>query len=386
MHVYRNRFALLLLLLGLLLGVPAWIPVVRPSCPSSLPDFVQPFLITFDRHEVQVIAFTPDHPAYEAIEEFVTRRLGRPPLLRAIITLRDGFHVDHYNDPEIARDRAAIFTGRETVYRPIDFEEGQVDGFPAARLRFTSFRGEDIDVYLESSTWPVPEFGGFIDPLGHSQGDALPVLWADTSAAVSAASSVTIDGEPVALGAPAPGVPGGIFSLGFRIGVVYEGRLELTQIRSPRRLAEGEHWLYHDHLGNRHLYRILGVEGNQLTIRKTTTSPALTEEIIEAEVVRGRIELRSVRATGRTGFDRRDPPPPPPAGLTLDLSAPGRFSLSLDENPDLITGTASQERDAATSVWTLQPIEPSWARSRQVTATVTRDGDVFFIQGEVDEP
>nr|AYM54197.1 hypothetical protein [Sorangium cellulosum] len=386
MHSHRNRLASWLLLLGLLLGVGAWIPFAPTARPLGEQRFVQPFLITFERHEVQVIAFTPDHPDYEAIEVFVTRRFGRPPLLRAIITLHGGFHVDHYNDPEIARERAAIFTGRETVYRPIDFDEGQVDGFPAARLRFTSYRSEDIDVYLEASAWPAPELGGFIDPGDHSEGDSLPVLWADASAPVSAASSVTIDGAPVALGDPASGIPGGIYSFGFRIGVVYEGHLALEQLSAPRRLAEGERWLYQDHLGIRHAYGIASVMGDRLTIRKTTTSPALTEEIIEAQVVSGRIELRSVRATGRTGFDRSDAPPPAPAGLTLDLSTAGAFSLSLDENPDLIAGTATVERRAATSVWTLQPVEPSWATSRQVTATVSRHRDVLLIEGEVSAP
>lgn len=46
----------------------------------------------------------------------ITRRPGQPPLIRAIINRRDGFQIDHFNDAELARQRAALFTGRQSVY------------------------------------------------------------------------------------------------------------------------------------------------------------------------------------------------------------------------------------------------------------------------------
>lgn len=91
-----------------------------------------------------------------------------------------------------------------------------------------------------------------------------------------------------------------------------------------------------------------------------------------------------IRATGRRSG--KDPVPPAPAGLTLDLSTPGSFSLSLDEHAQLITGTASREQYPERTVWSLQPVEPAWATNREVTATGTRQWGVYVIDNEVGAP
>ncbi|KYG03053.1 hypothetical protein BE21_53520 [Sorangium cellulosum] len=381
----RNRTILLMVALGLLIGVPAWAPVLIPTRPVDPLELVQPFLITYDRHEHHVVAFLADHPDYSAIEAMVTLRRGQPPLIRANISLRGGSQVDHFNDAELARDWAGFFTGRQTVVRPIHFEARTVDGLPRLRLRLTSYRGEDIDLYFEGAAPPSPELGGFINPGGSSQSASLPVMWASESSAPSDATVLTIDDVPFTLGGPAPGVPGGFYTRDFRIGVFRAGHLELELLSAPSRLEAGEYWVYQDQLGNLHLYEILTVEGDELTLRKTTTSPALTEEVVTAARVGGRLELRSVRATGRRGYEV-SAPPGPPAGLTLDLSTPGRFSVSFDEHADLVTGTPSRHEHAPMEAWTLEPVEPSWATSRQVTAAATRRRGAYLIDNEIGEP
>jgi hypothetical protein len=248
---------------------------------------LQPFLVTFDRHEEHVIVFLLDHPEYEAIEAMVDRRAGGPPRIRATLNLRDGIQIDHFNDPDLARDRAAIFTGRQTVLSPITFESCEVGGAPAVRIHFTSYRGEDIDLDFQARSRPTPELGGFINP------------------------------------------------------------------------------------------------GDELTIRKTTTSSALPEEILEAEVVEEAVELRSVRAPrGATSGVLAEPGA---AGFVLDLSAPGGFSLSLDEHARLVTGEASRESTDATTRWILEPKDPSWTTSRRVSAAVTRQQAGYVIETEVGE-
>ncbi|WP_437602010.1 hypothetical protein WMF28_10330 [Sorangium sp. So ce590] len=381
----RNRIVLMLLAVGLLIGGPSWIPVTPPPRPVGPLELVQPFLITYDRHEHHVVVFLADHPDYSGIEAMITLRRGQPPLLRAIIKLHDGSQIDHFNDAELARGWAGIFTGRQTVVRPIHFEVRKVHGLPRLRLRLTSYRGEDIDLYFEAAAPPSPELGGFINPGGSSQSASLPLMWANASSAPSDATVLTIDEVPFAPGGPAPGVPGGFYTRDFHIGVFRAGHQALELLSAPSRLEAGEYWVYQDQLGNSHLYEILTVEGDELTIRKTTTSPALTEEVVTAERVGERLELRSVRATGRRGYEG-SAHPPPPAGLTLDLSTPGRFSVSLGEHADLVTGTASREEHAPTEGWTLEPVEPSWATSRQVTAAVTRRGDADLVDNEIGEP
>ncbi|MFY0574813.1 hypothetical protein ACN28S_11000 [Cystobacter fuscus] len=79
MRFYRDRFAFVALVTFLLVGANAPAAPPRPPGPMHPESIVQPFLITFDRHEVQVIAVLANHPVYEAIEVMVTRRTGRPP-------------------------------------------------------------------------------------------------------------------------------------------------------------------------------------------------------------------------------------------------------------------------------------------------------------------
>ncbi|AUX21454.1 uncharacterized protein SOCEGT47_019380 [Sorangium cellulosum] len=381
MRSYRNRFALLVFSLGLLIGVPAQAPAMPCEEPRSLQGFLQPFLNAFHRYDHHVIVFLADHPDYEAVESMITYRAGQQPLIRAFITLRDGTQIDHSSDREFVRDRAALLTEREVLYRPIHFEVSEVDGVPRVQVRFRSYRGESIALDAAGLTPPSPDLGGLINPGGH--GGDLAILWAEGSAPVSPGSVLTIDGVPFALGNPAFGGAAGFYSAGFQIGVFYDGHLELRPISAPRRVVVGERWVYRDNLGNRHTYEIVDIDGDQLTVHKTTTSPALTEEILTAGLVGGQLELRSVRATGRVGDEL--PIPPAPEGLTLDLSTPGGFSISLDEHADLVTGIASLTEQRARTVWTLQPVEPPWTASATVTATVTVRRGVYSIDSQTGE-
>lgn len=384
MHI--DRFCIALLpVLGLLAGACHPVPPEQDPGAPELQGLVQPFLITMDRHEHHVIVFIADHPDYQAIEAMVTLRPGRPPLIRATINLHDGHQIDHFNDHEIASDRAAIFTGRETVYRPITFETDDVNGVPVTRVRFTSYRGEVVKLRFEALTPPAPQLGGFIDPGAHAAGSSLPVMWADASALDGDGTVLLIDGVPFTLveSPPSP-FPGGFYTAGFRIGVLRQGQLELRPLATPSRLAEGEWWVYEDNLGHLHLYEILDTAGDRLTIRVATTSPVFTTQVLEAEVVDESIELRSIRVTGQPlGWA---PIPPPPAGLMLDLSVPGQFSISLDGHEDLVTGTASSGGDDTTRSWTLVPTAPSWATNRSAQAVVTRQPDGYTIVNEVGAP
>ncbi|NPC76718.1 hypothetical protein HPC49_00420 [Pyxidicoccus fallax] len=361
-----------------------------PAAPHQLPGpvqpegIVQPFLITFERHEVQVIALLANHPVYDAIEVMVTRRTGRPPLLRAIITQLDGVQIDFINDEEAARERAAVLTDRRTLYRPMRYEEGERNGLPTMRLRFTSHEGERIVLSFEAFSPPTPEQGGFINPGNHSEDSSLPVMWAGTSALAHPHSQVTVDGISYRLRpAPQPGALLFIYSEDFLIGVIREGQLRLWLAWAPRRIAVGERWVYWDNLGNLHQYELVGIEGDLLTLHKTTTSSFLAEEILTVQRVEGQFLLRSVRNTGR--LDRREDIPPAPQGFTLRLSTQGGFSLSTDEHENLVTGTASRQVSGNTTTWTLHPMDPPWTQGRTVRASVSRYGRWHHIENTVGE-
>jgi hypothetical protein len=345
---------------------------------------VQPFLITFNRHDVQVIALLADHPEYDAIELMVTHRVGRPPLLRAIITQLDGVQIDFLNDERVARERAAALTNRRTLYRPMQYEEGERNGLPTMRLRFTSHQGERIVLTFEAFSPPTPELGGLINPGNHSEGMSLPVMWANASAFAHPSSQVTVDGISYQIRpAPQPGALLFIYSEDFLIGVIREGSLGLWLAWAPRHLTVGEKWLYWDNLGNLHQYEIIGIDGDLLTLHKTTTSSFMSEEVLTVQHMGGRFLLRSVRVTGRLGIQER--PPPAPEGFTLRLSTEGGFSLSTDEHENLVTGTASREVSGNTTTWLLLPVDPPWTQSRSVRANVARFGPWHHIENTIGE-
>jgi hypothetical protein len=356
--------------------------IVQAGVSSAETSFVQPFTLTFERHPAQVIVFLANHPEYEAIELMVTPRDRQPPLLRATITRLDEVQIDHFNDERTVRERSRLLTGRLTAYSAISYEQGEVDGLPTVRLRFRSYRGERIELYFQARAEPSAELGGFINPGGHASNSSLPVMWANASAFAGPETVLSIDSVAYELRPTFPGP--GIYTEGFLIGVLRASRLSLYEVWSPRRLARGEQWVYLDNFGNWHVYEITAVDGPLVTIVRNTTSTVLEQEVITAWRERSGLRLRTVRATGLGWFE--GPVPPRPAGFTLDLSTPGRFSLSVDEHSQLVTGTATRERRGFTERWTLRPEEPEWTRERVVRATAVRQPSGYFIENTVGEP
>jgi hypothetical protein len=383
MRSCQVRVVFALLAMCLLVGAGAPPAEAHPSCQPHFRHFIQPFLITFNRHDAHVVAFITGHPEYETVEAMVDRRDGGPPLIRAILTRHEGSQIDFFNDETIARERAAALSNRLTLYRPIQYEESRHEGLPMVRMRFTSHQGEEVVLSFHSLFPPLSAVGGLINPGEHSGGASLPVMWAEAGAFVRPTDVVRIDGVsyPLAPG-PLPDSLFGIYTEGFLIGVIRQGSLRLWQLRSPRRLAVGEKWLYWDNLGNLHDYEIIGMDGDLLTLHKTTTSSFLSEEVITVRRVGEGLQLRSVRVTGRVG---RQDTPPPASGFILELPGDGRFSLSIDTRADLVTGPASQRVHGATPTWTLQPREPSWATRRPVRASVSRQGRWFTLENRIGE-
>ncbi|MFY0574812.1 hypothetical protein ACN28S_10995 [Cystobacter fuscus] len=250
-----------------------------------------------------------------------------------------------------------MLINRRTLYRPMQYEEGKRNGLPTMRLRFTSHEGERIVLSFEAFSPPTPEQGGFINPGNHSEDSSLPVMWANTSAYAHPSSQVTVEGIAYQLRpAPQPGALLFVYSEDFLIGVIREGQLGLWLAWAPKRVAVGERWLYWDNLHNLHQYEIIGIEGDVLTLHKTTTSSFLAEEILTVQRVEGQFLLRSIRNTGRLG--RRQDVPPAPQGFTLRLSTEEGFWLSTDERENLVRGTTSRQVSGNRTTWTLLPMDP----------------------------
>jgi hypothetical protein len=385
---YRNRHAALDLRASAhSTGEPA--PRQVPSEPAKRhararpwDSFLQPFLMRLHRHDEHVIVYVLGHPEYEAFEAMVTRRPGKSPLIRAILSKRGGVQIDHINEADAVQSVAAALTQRRAIYRPIEYSSAIVDGIPEVHLRFKSYRDEDIDVHFKGKTGLQPGTGKLIDPGTHASSSSLPLMVTRESAFASDKSTVTINGASYAVGSQAPPYFfAGVHSRDFRIGVVRAGHLELERISTPRRLEPGERWVYQDGLGNHHVYEIL-TAGEVLTLRKPAVT-AFPEERIEAIAADGGIALRSVQVYCRDGDD--ESALDDASGLRLALTPEGTFTVSLDQHPDVVTGVARLEETGTTTAWTLEPVAPRWTSHRRVQSTVTRADEGATLHSTVGE-
>lgn len=373
---------------GVLAGLigAAWL-VIAGRADAEPIKLVQPFQMRLERYDAQVIAFLSEHPTYDAVEAFYQERPGQPPLIRAIVTLRDGFQIDHINDPLELAERRSPF--RPAVLRDIDFrQEALPGGRVRATARFESYRGEDIVIDIVTIGPPEPPEESLLDPGTHAATSALPVLWLEAGVPGTTESAVLIDGVPQAMTpGPIPGTVFGFYSNAFDVGEILADVDRLTLVEGPEEIRVGAAWVFVDSMGLVHRYEVIAVQGADIVLRRTTGQ----EQILVTRRRAGRpdlLEIRSIRVTGvRAALNIT---PPPPAGLTLDLTTPGRFSLSLDEHVDLITGTAEASYGLHRVSWTLRPTQPSWAVSREVNATgwFDRSGDVFLLTtiGETERP
>jgi hypothetical protein len=334
-------------------------------------QFAQPFLIDFDRNEVQVIAFI-NHPKYDAVEAFVTRRPGQAPLIRTILSRLDGFQIEVINDQAEAAERAALLTGRLVVYGEVSFVESVLPNFaPRTVMSFTSPDNENIYMDLTALFPASPTAGGLTDPGNHAATSSLPVMWRDAGTIGGFASVVLIDGlsAPIRPG-PIPGSVSAFYTAGMNIGVIRAGDLAMTVVSATNQIRLGESWTYTDQIGREHRYEITSVLGDLVGIRKTT----LDEEIIVARTREQRkdiLDILSVRVTGVPASAGSTPPAP--TGFTLDLSVPGTFSISIDQHASLVTGNTSSTFDDSAASWILGPTLPSWAAPRVVHADVAFD-------------
>lgn len=352
---------------GLVLGMALMAEVAE----AKPVQFAQPLLIDFDRHDVQVIAFL-NHPKYDAVEAFVTKRPGQDPFIRAVLTRLDGFQIEVINDQAVAAERAALLTGRQVAFGEISYQESVLSNFaPRVVMSFTSPDNEAIHTDLSALFPASPTQGGLVDPGNHAQNSSLPVMWRDAGTIGGFASVVLIDGVQIPIRpGPFPGSLSAFYTAGFNIGVIRAGQLEMSLVSAPNHVDLGASWTYMDQIDREHRYEITSVNGDLVGIRKTT----LDEEIILARTREQRkdiLDILNVRVTGVPASAGSTPPAP--TGFDIDLSVPGTFSISIDQHANLMSGNVSVVFDDSTASWTLNPTQPSWAVPRVVHADVAFD-------------
>ena len=331
-------------------------------------DLLQPFFLRYRHDDLHVMAFFEGHAEYEAVEAMIRRKADGGYSIRAIITRHNQSQIDHINDEALLAEMRGA--QRETCHRPIDLQLGAGEGGRRARLAFTSHAGESVVLDLTTAGEPDAARGGLTDPGGHSATSSLPLMWRGASALAGPLTTVSIDNvaylvpEKVRRG-PFVALEG-YYSEPHIMGVIRAGTVTTRWLKRPERLDIGSEW-------------VCEVDGREVVRRVTRRrsdgglrieTPDSGETII-AVAGRDGLEIAEIQALGDTNAG---------SGLTLSFETRGRFALSMEGAPNLVTGAVEIANLAQTSRISLRPATPDWATGRVVHVDCAReDGAVTCI-------
>jgi hypothetical protein len=329
------------------------------------PDVVQPFALLYRHDDLHIMGFIDGHAKYEAVEAMIQRRADGAWSIRAILTRHDQSQIDHVNDDALlVRMRGAK---REIVQRPIELTLDSTGHARRARLAFVSADGERVILSLETIGPPGPEGGGLTDPGGHSLDSSLPLMLRTASTLAAPASQVIFDGVeyrlPEKLRTPAFVALKGFYTEGHDMGVLRAGEVVLRRLSSPKRGQVGARWAFETVDGGRLAYVLAArAPDGELTLCKDDGSG----ETLTAYATGDRLDLTRVYIpSGPKGA----------GGLMLSFGPAGRFSFSMDQAANLVTGQAGATPSPNGAILTLRPVEPAWTAVRQVTVTCAQKRD-----------
>jgi hypothetical protein len=336
----------------------------RRSALLMPPGVLQPFPLRFRRDDLHVMAFFEGHPQYGAVEAMIRSRADSGYSIRAILTRHDQSQIDHINDDALL----AAFRGteRERCHREIALEAESSATGRRARLEFLSSAGERVVLDLVTVGQPDVKQGGLSDPGRHSPNSSLPLMWRGASTLAGARTKVTIDEVeypvPVKLRAGTFIAHEGYYTEPHSMGVIRAGTVSTRLLKKPDRLEVGAEWLLQS--DDREMaYRVtaVGADG-MLRIARLDGSG----EIITAHAVEDRLAVTRISLPADAG--RVD-------GLVLAFDRDAGFSLSIEGEPDVVTGRVHVEEGTDESVIKLSPSHPGWAADRIVRVACSRAGD-----------
>jgi hypothetical protein len=336
----------------------------RRSALLMPPGVLQPFPLRFRRDDLHVMAFFEGHPQYGAVEAMIRSRADSGYSIRAILTRHDQSQIDHINDDALL----AAFRGteRERYHREIALEAESSATGRRARLEFLSSAGERVVLDLVTVGQPDVKQGGLSDPGRHSPNSSLPLMWRGASTLAGARTKVTIDEVeypvPVKLRAGTFIAHEGYYTEPHSMGVIRAGTVSTRLLKKPDRLEVGAEWLLQS--DDREMaYRVtaVGADG-MLRIARLDGSG----EIITAHAVEDRLAVTRISLPADAG--RVD-------GLVLAFDRDAGFSLSIEGEPDVVTGRVHVEEGTDESVIKLSPSHPGWAADRIVRVACSRAGD-----------
>ena len=337
--------------------------------PSLLmpPGIIQPFALRFRRDDLHVMAFFEGHPEYEAVEAMVELRADGANAIRAIVTRHDQSQIDYVNDDALLANFRG--TDRACCRRKIELKIEQTDAGRRVRLEFLSQAGERIVLDVVTTGQPDARRGGLSDPGGHSASSSLPLMWRGASTLAGPRTKVTIDDVgypvPVKIRTGAFIAHEGYYTERFSMGVIRAGTVTTRLLKEPDRLEVGAEWiLRHDEYETAYQVTALAADGT-LHIANLDGSESLNAHAIDGRLAVTRISLPA--EAGQT------------EGLVLAFDRDAGFGLSIEGQPDVVSGRVHMAERRDGSVISLSPLQPGWAVDRIVRVTCSTDGDQMRI-------
>jgi hypothetical protein len=325
---------------------------------------LQPFPLRFRRDDLHVMAFFKGHPKYEAVEAMIQVRTDRGNSIRAIITRHDQTQIDYVNDDALLAAHRG--SDRECLRRQIDLETESLAEGRRARLEFRSQAGERVALDMVSAGQPDVKRGGLSDPGGHSAGSALPLMWRGATTLAGPRTKVTIDGVeypvPEKIRAGPFVAHEGYFTERHSMGAIRSGTVSARLLKTPDRLDVGAEWvLQHD--DDETTYRVTARGGDgMLCITKLDGAG----ETITAYAIEDRLAVTRISLPADAGSTD---------GLVLAFGRDAGFGLSIEGQPDIVSGGVHLAERPDGSVISLRPLQPAWAVARIVRVACLRAGD-----------
>ncbi len=338
----------------------------------SLSDvFLQPFNLYFDRNDEFVMLWPEGHPAYEAVEAMIKFRKDKEPWVRVILTRHDATQVHLMNDePEVQFLKKV--SNIEVYCRPISYIKTYEDEKPQIIMEFTTHKDERVLFDFRGLGKPSAQYARVSSGGRHASTTIFPLMYSERVTLAAPGSRVVFDGkayEPAVQKQPHFTSVNGNYTDSFEIMALRVMSDGLKLESAPIKMEAGQAWVY-DQKGAKQIYTIESVSGDTLTIRKRN-------EVVVGELKNGALSIRKIFLTANTLNKKSmftfDFNPALPVTIGKASSSEGKFTMSIDEFPNLVTGNYKvSSPDAKTLGIMILPSTEDWkTKGFQVRAVKT---------------
>lgn len=329
---------------------------------------LNPFNLFYERNDMHVMLFFTGHQKYESIEAMICEKDSLD--IRVIITRHDQTQIDYMNNIKKVEKLKSSGTNRETYYTQIEYKKIDDNLKPEVSLRFCTIDNEQVDFKLVCVGKPSKKHAGLTNPEGHSVTTSIPVMYRDLSTLASNKSRIEINGLnysiPVLIHVPVffTGMKG-YYSENYKMGIIRAGELNSEIIQYPNGFTVGEKWVYKMSDEVRE-YTISKIDNDLVTI--TSVNEKITGILVGDKLGILNIGVSAINNNSSMliSFEK-------PLFNNLNYDAETGFSISIDENKNLIMGSVKFQKKTSGQEYQLIPSVPAWAQCRKMDIVINEN-------------